>query len=718
MTMNAFFRKSVWLGALLAGLASCADDTLGKGGEDVKTDGTSTSYLALEIVSDDATSRSTRAGEGTAWQGDSSLTDEDDFNENDDKEYALADGGAHRIFLFNRDGSYHSSTPIQKKEAGDGAHKKEKVVGTYIAQVTVGEDEVKPMYALVVINGDPDRVSALERELDGMGTSAMNTFEEKLVTLNAPSQGVSPVLHYTGAAFYTDGSTDYCTMSNSSYVDANQQTGTVQTAKTLAVDDFKVTEEQAASNPVSIHVERLAVKVEVKSYKGQDVGEENPNQYPMFVEPDADRSDLQLGDEQATTEKWKMVVWGWDVNGVEKQEYLFKYLNESTNENGQSSQHSSMTTGDNGVQFVNVTTKFFDYWNDQGRFRSYWAVDAHYWDPDIYPTQYRTAAKDEESVKSYEGQNDDQWPLAYNSYNQILNRTSGGSLLGRTKYRYCPENALGAPLVSGTNYQRAATHVIFIAQLLMGDETTTFDRESSSMEDVDDKYCDKRGFYYKSGDDYLKVAYDQLYKDLINKPLRNVKRHWGDKEGDITVPEQINKIEVMQGGSSVQELKPVGDGQNQTMLESVLFTYFELVDANVAHGDGKEIMMLKDGYTLRVTTASGTTDFDADEVKSIIYEYCGAVDHFYKGMMYYFVPIRHVQGDRDIATGGEYRLGDYGVIRNHWYRLNVTSLLRPGIPVDNPDQPIIPDVDPKDVYLGVDIHILPWHVISQDVTLR
>ena len=62
-------------------------------------------------------------------------------------------------------------------------------------------------------------------------------------------------------------------------------------------------------------------------------------------------------------------------------------------------------------------------------------------------------------------------------------------------------------------------------------------------------------------------------------------------------------------------------------------------------------------------------------------------------------------------------MGDFGVVRNHWYKLEVEELVKPGIPVSVPTQPIIPNVDPEDRYIGVNIHIIPWHVINQNITL-
>ena len=56
-------------------------------------------------------------------------------------------------------------------------------------------------------------------------------------------------------------------------------------------------------------------------------------------------------------------------------------------------------------------------------------------------------------------------------------------------------------------------------------------------------------------------------------------------------------------------------------------------------------------------------------------------------------------------------MGDFGVVRNHWYRLNVRTIANVGIPVDDPDQPIIPDPE-DDYYVAFEIVVLPWHIID------
>lgn len=88
---------------------------------------------------------------------------------------------------------------------------------------------------------------------------------------------------------------------------------------------------------------------------------------------------------------------------------------------------------------------------------------------------------------------------------------------------------------------------------------------------------------------------------------------------------------------------------------------------------------------------------------------------FKGGKMYYNIPIEHLYESDALAEG------NYGVVRNHYYKLLVNKIAKLGSGVWNPDSeelPIIPE-EPDDEYyqVGVQINILSWRVVSQNVEL-
>ena len=81
------------------------------------------------------------------------------------------------------------------------------------------------------------------------------------------------------------------------------------------------------------------------------------------------------------------------------------------------------------------------------------------------------------------------------------------------------------------------------------------------------------------------------------------------------------------------------------------------------------------------------------------------------GKTYYYVPIRHLGAN---TTDPAY----YGVVRNHYYQINLQSLKGFGSSVYDPDKEIIPVIPAEETsYLAAQINVLQWRVVKQDVNL-
>lgn len=81
------------------------------------------------------------------------------------------------------------------------------------------------------------------------------------------------------------------------------------------------------------------------------------------------------------------------------------------------------------------------------------------------------------------------------------------------------------------------------------------------------------------------------------------------------------------------------------------------------------------------------------------------------GKTYYYTPIKHL-GIKDSKA-------EFGVVRNHSYQVEITSIKGFGTPVYNPDTEIITPVLPSDdlTYLAAKISVLSWRVVSSTVDL-
>ena len=66
----------------------------------------------------------------------------------------------------------------------------------------------------------------------------------------------------------------------------------------------------------------------------------------------------------------------------------------------------------------------------------------------------------------------------------------------------------------------------------------------------------------------------------------------------------------------------------------------------------------------------------------------------------------------------EHLASKVGIVRNHWYLLDVTSVSGLGTPVADETEPIIPTIiEEQTYYVAAQIHILAWKMISQSVSL-
>ena len=93
------------------------------------------------------------------------------------------------------------------------------------------------------------------------------------------------------------------------------------------------------------------------------------------------------------------------------------------------------------------------------------------------------------------------------------------------------------------------------------------------------------------------------------------------------------------------------------------------------------------------------------------------------GVSYYVARVKHFNeltpwnpGDKTYDGNNANWLGRYGVLRNNWYELSVSSVSGPGYPDVPKVNPTVPD-DENDQYINVEVKILDWAKRSQSIVL-
>ena len=111
------------------------------------------------------------------------------------------------------------------------------------------------------------------------------------------------------------------------------------------------------------------------------------------------------------------------------------------------------------------------------------------------------------------------------------------------------------------------------------------------------------------------------------------------------------------------------------------------------------------------SNAEGFKDATADEINARLLTVEPAM--IYKnGMTYYFTPVRHLG-----STGSD---SEFGVVRNHVYKVNISDISGFGTPVYDGDTDIETPQRPADIksYVAAEVRILSWKVVKNNYSVN
>lgn len=692
---------------VILALVSCTDDDF-VGNRGSSNNGTP-HYLAIKLKMD--SNSSTRAGErfdnGTA----------DDHIMGPSGNIAILFKGSELFGIYDLD-----------KRNSENNDEDTEAQYLYIQQLPVDKEVDFPTSCLVVLNGSND---------------ICNDLNEKTT--------VNDVLNYIWKADpenigYADTNHQYFTMSNSMY---NGSGATPFKAE----DHIFQTKDSAAMFPIIVPIERVVAKVQLE----ENVGSEDNSKakavgdriYELYNDNIKDiivhctfGSDGELSEPTYSEKNYQIKLTGWNVNALETESNLFKKVNKEyfSGSDDLSNRHR----------------------------RSYWGEDPHY-DKAAnganlkYPWQYRLAVNNpldfyKEKYPTLESDNTNY--LKNYSYTEL----NDGNF-GEDRIEYIPENTYDPSIYnmetdfdSRTNLL-AGTHLIVCAELLT-------DLENNRDFQPKDVYRDRKGVYYKNPKDCFWALVRAFNYNLQSETqMKFTYYKWNvDKGGDgekrsaltTQIDYQIYNKPLSEWNDAMTKYnstknnndypKPTGSGEGRKYMlyhndTPVTYDYVMsldedmFIDATIKDGDGKVLPWL-DGLTIKtvdgehvkiydkitvkydlkgerviVGTELTIPDSDWDDItKSMILEWMGAVDYFKDGKMYYSIPILHNganKSDQDQKT-----LGDYGVVRNSWYKFKLTDIINIGTSVNKPEEPIVPNKVKTNDQLNVTIDIIDWHPIE------
>ena len=118
-------------------------------------------------------------------------------------------------------------------------------------------------------------------------------------------------------------------------------------------------------------------------------------------------------------------------------------------------------------------------------------------------------------------------------------------------------------------------------------------------------------------------------------------------------------------------------------------------------------------YEVKVTVKEGVNYFDAEgkalttEAAHAILDAISPAKMYTTGYTYYYTNINHYGSET-------------GIVRNHWYEINLKAITGLGTPVYNPEHYIIPERPDEEepAHLAAQINVLSWSLVQNNVTLN
>lgn len=116
-------------------------------------------------------------------------------------------------------------------------------------------------------------------------------------------------------------------------------------------------------------------------------------------------------------------------------------------------------------------------------------------------------------------------------------------------------------------------------------------------------------------------------------------------------------------------------------------------------------------YYTKTTSGTTSTSFkEVDKAKVLAAIEADNAEIRMDGRAYYYVPIKHLGN-----TGG---IAEYGIVRNHFYKITLSGIKGFGTPVYDPSKVVVPAVPTyQDTYLAARVQVLQWRVVNQSASL-
>lgn len=373
------------------------------------------------------------------------------------------------------------------------------------------------------------------------------------------------------------------------------------------------------------------------------------------------------------------------------------------------------------------------FWNNPTAHRCYWAQT-----PAYYKKAYPRVA-DDILDQEVSGDNAD-FALGYYSYDDLVANAKTKQSIIRKARNISPAYSgsdKGWPIyarentVSGEALRNAATDPMASAKAAVASVVLVGHYKINGVDMSEKVYSDgtPKTFYVMgnkvNGYTYFEDA-EKLMPYLVNTTVHFAKDSKGEEtffnygiEGYEFTDNNYEKYFVIKHPD--YNVRKYSLGTTDALVIDSRFVTIQLDKEKVlAEGASPLYAYIGGVYTV-------VTEENIDMINQQMLYQAGTVQGFQGGKAYFTIPIQHLGYYRSSNTNYSagktandkdfdwtvVRSGDFGLVRNHTYSINVTEIQGLGNGIPDPSTPIVPPTDPEEYYIGARLIVLNWAIVPE-----
>jgi len=508
-------------------------------------------------------------------------------------------------------------------------------------------------------------------------------------------------------------------MSNSVYYTSTENGTKPQIAVPVATDQLFDTEKEAleaTNKAIDVYVERYASKLKFTS-----------------KDAEAYETHTMLNGEEVPV-SLSFVAEKWALNAESKKTYVVKSFRKESAEGiilPDDYTYNDLNTAINGT----LSTADSWVWNNADYHRSYWGMS-----PAYFTATYPEVA----------GDVNDNSLQTYYTYNDLTKENSKvGYPTTDTDAKYFKETTVGLKALDSKNPAAAMPSVILVGKYKLSVNGT-------EVEGNPDFYTYLKGsdgkplVYFAANDgtaDSKVAGGESMLKRFINQVTVLYKRvNYGTEEApkyryvrlnptvaaDLAM--MVGALKIDRPTEAVLKNPTTTEGYDEIKLPARQQTLqFNGINNTtgiyIANGNGYKEIVADDA------TPTGT-QITLTAANRVLMQQVGFANFYNTGMAYFNIPVKHYgwyragNTQKEITEGettkpntttidwGKVRVGDFGMVRNHSYSINISSITGLATGIAGVDDPIVPPAETKDYYVAYKVRILKWAVVPvQNVDL-